>query len=251
MPYGFVAQVMAEVKRPRSSAGGPRDRTRPITDRGCEHGRGTPGADGEAVPRKLFARLPSLDDGARADLRLRGAQGGGLPGQGDAVHPRAPGRHRRSAGRAQEGPEQDPAHAGPDDIGEALKKAEQQLKELKPLPPAKAKTPPKEEAEPDELVLKPVRKEPETKVREKRNKSALDRIRALEAIKDEVSAEKKKPAGMLVKDKISKGQSLSPEARESAESSYFDQLRDQLQSNWPDRRTRPRSRTARRKDARR
>lgn len=112
---------------------------------------------------------------------------------------------------------------------------EQKPEPAKPLPPPvvtpPAKTPPpKEQAEPDEMVLKPTQQQ--TKAREKKMKSALDRIRALEKINDEVNSNNK-PSAMVVKgNKVSKGSSLSPDAKEAEENSYFDAVRDKLQDNW-------------------
>ena len=131
-----------------------------------------------------------------------------------------------------------PTAPAPDKPAPEEAKPHETIKELKPLPPVKETVkqkpapPPKEMAEPDEMVLKP---RETTKTREKKMKSALDRIRALEKIKDDLKGETKKtkPSGMVVKgNQISKGSSLSPDARESAIASYYDTIRDRLQSNW-------------------
>jgi TonB family protein len=118
-------------------------------------------------------------------------------------------------------------------LTEALKRAEQEARKIenkvKPLP----KAPKAEKAEPDEMVLKPKKSsEKEEKAddakREKKMKSALDRIKALEKIKDDV-----KPASNVVKgNKVSRGTSLSADARESAEGSYFDLIKDRLHDHW-------------------
>lgn len=101
---------------------------------------------------------------------------------------------------------------------------------IPPPPPVKTKAPPpKEMAEPDEMVLKPTAQQEKT--REKKMKSALDRIKALEKISEE--EDDAKPAGAVIKgNKVSKGTSLSPDAKEAAEASYYDAVRDKLQENW-------------------
>ncbi len=114
----------------------------------------------------------------------------------------------------------------PAELNKALKEAEQIAKKMKPeAVPVKA---PKEVAEPDEMVLKP-KSMAQTKDRKKKLQSALDRIKALNKISDSEDTPKTK----LVKgNQISKGTSLSGDAREAAEASYFDLLRDKLQENW-------------------
>ncbi len=123
-------------------------------------------------------------------------------------------------------------------INEALKQAEE--RELKEKAKEKEEKAEKlEKADPDEMLVKPKKlkekekpKEKESdkgdsKDREKKLKSALDRIKALSKIQDE-------PASSLpVKgNKISKGTSLSGDAVEASEASYFDLVRDRLQNYW-------------------
>jgi colicin import membrane protein len=121
------------------------------------------------------------------------------------------------------------------EISKALKDAEKTAKEMKPVVPKTPKT--KEAAEPaekDEMVLKPKQAKQDKareEARSKKNKSALDRIKALSKISDE-DAPAAGPATQIKGNKISKGTSLSGDARESAEASYFDQVRDSLQDNW-------------------
>jgi colicin import membrane protein len=111
-------------------------------------------------------------------------------------------------------------------LTEALKQAETQAK--------KVKTP--EPAMPDELVLKPTASN-QTKqiaeqqnVRQKKMKNALDRIKALSRITE---AENKASPGVLIKgNHISKGTSLSGDARESLTANYYDSLRERLQEFW-------------------
>ncbi len=113
----------------------------------------------------------------------------------------------------------------PAELNKALKEAERIAKQMKPVAPVKA---PKEVAAPDEMVLKP-KSMAQTKERKKKLQSALDRIKAL----NKISESEDTPKATLVKgNQVSKGTSLSGDAREAAEASYFDLLRDKLQENW-------------------
>ncbi|MGK5090068.1 cell envelope integrity protein TolA [Bdellovibrionota bacterium FG-2] len=78
----------------------------------------------------------------------------------------------------------------------------------------------------DEMILKP-KHATDKKERQKRIRSALDRIKSLAKLTD---TEKK--TGLVKGNKVSPGTSLSPDAREAAEASYFDLIRDRLQGNW-------------------
>jgi colicin import membrane protein len=133
------------------------------------------------------------------------------------------------------------ARANSDAIEKALKQAEDSAKKVEP-PKALPKTKePVEKAEPDEMVLKPKQiqvtqrdklREKE-KHREKKLLSALNRIRALEKISDEVKPHKTGANATLIKgNKISKGSSLSGDAIQSDVASYYDSIRDRLQNNW-------------------
>jgi len=98
--------------------------------------------------------------------------------------------------------------------------------------PAKPAEKPREKSKaepalPNEMVLKPKAKAEEA-AREKKIKGALDRIKALQKINDD---SEKAPA-VVKGNKISKGSSLSDDARESDQASYYDQIRDKLQQNW-------------------
>jgi TonB family protein len=131
----------------------------------------------------------------------------------------------------------------------------QDLAQLPPLPPAAQETPPPTEtaepppkaeakpmappediAKPDEMVLDAKRvaekkREEARSERERRNKmlNALARIRALNKIQGEETAE----AGPLIKgNQISRGASLSGQARESAAADYRDALLARIQRNW-------------------
>lgn len=121
-----------------------------------------------------------------------------------------------------------------------------------PLPPLPEETKetqtakssePAETADPDEMVLKPRHPKAETprksekektRERERKIKGALARIKALAKITADSSPAKASDSeGTLIKgNRISKGTSLSGEAREAAEASYYDLLRDRLQENW-------------------
>lgn len=116
------------------------------------------------------------------------------------------------------------------DMAEALKKAEEAAKEIDP-PKVKNEVEP---AAKDELVLKPkpqVQDVEDSKKRIKKNQSALDRIKALSKIAQLDEADKKAP--VLIKgNQISKGTSLSGEARENSQSGYYDSLRERFQESW-------------------
>ena len=111
----------------------------------------------------------------------------------------------------------------PDDIAKALEKAKEAAKNIKPVI-KKPEPKPLETAAPDEMLVKPKPMDTQ-KDREKRNKGALDRIKALEKLLAQ-------PKVIVKGNKISKGTSLSGEARENAESGYYDSLRSRLQQNW-------------------
>lgn len=111
-------------------------------------------------------------------------------------------------------------------LEEALKQAEQDAKTVKPPAPVKSQAEP---AQPDEMVLKP-KTGSDAQARNKKNKSALDRIKALAKITSEESPKKTSP--IIKGNQISKGTSLSGDAKESAVANYYDDLRARLQDNW-------------------
>lgn len=89
-----------------------------------------------------------------------------------------------------------------------------------------------EKASKDEMVLNPKKTAEKAaadeKKREKKLKSALERIKALDKIQNQ---EEKK--GTLIKgNKLSQGTSLSADAKESDQSNYYDAIRDKLVNNW-------------------
>lgn len=117
-----------------------------------------------------------------------------------------------------------PRPSNPTELAEELKKAEASAKKMTKTSPLV------EPAKPDEMVVKP---KPETQqkksdAREKKLKGALARIKALEKL----SSDDSKPSVVVKGNKISKGGSLSEDARESDEASYYDLLKDRLQENW-------------------
>lgn len=118
------------------------------------------------------------------------------------------------------------------EVSEILKKAELEAKKIKPkkLPPV---PPPKEEAKPDEMVLKPkpltAKKDDKKseKDRDKRLKAALDRMKALAKI----SGEEKK-VNLYKGNKISQGSSATGEAKATDATGYYDTVLQRLQDNW-------------------
>jgi outer membrane biosynthesis protein TonB len=112
----------------------------------------------------------------------------------------------------------------PPDIEKALKEADEKIKEEAEPKATKEKSPAKAE---DEIGLK----KKQAVAREKKLRSALDRIKALNKIQEEETPQKKVSA--IVKGNlVSKGTSLSPDAKESMQSNYLDILRDKLLENW-------------------
>jgi TonB family protein len=113
------------------------------------------------------------------------------------------------------------------EMSKILKQAENHAEAVK------AKTYPK--AEKDEMVLHPS-KIPE-KLLQSKNRTALDRIKALAKIQDirpALSATDKKELKLLINkgNKLSPGISLSSDAKEAVQANYLDTLRDELRHNW-------------------
>jgi colicin import membrane protein len=113
------------------------------------------------------------------------------------------------------------------EISQVLKKAEQEARR------AKSRPQPKEMAKPEEMVIKPKTQshsseKSQEKTVEKRNKRALDRLKALSKIHD-ISDDSALP---VKGNKVSPGSSLSGEAKESDQASYYDALQDLLKDNW-------------------
>jgi TonB family protein len=108
------------------------------------------------------------------------------------------------------------------EVPPALPQTEVTTPDLKPLERA---------PEPDEMTLSKTKKleDKSDRSRDLRKKNAISRLRALEKI---INEENKKP-GVLVKgSQISPGTSLSEDAREAAEASYLDIVRDSVRSQW-------------------
>jgi TonB family protein len=98
-------------------------------------------------------------------------------------------------------------------------------------PPSEAKVKPVEKIVPektDEMVMKP--KTAPSEDRAKKLKNALNRIKALEKVSEQDHASTAAPE--VKGNKISKGSSLDGDAKEAAEASYYDVLRDKLRDNW-------------------
>ncbi|MGK5084039.1 cell envelope integrity protein TolA [Bdellovibrionota bacterium FG-1] len=117
------------------------------------------------------------------------------------------------------------------EIAAAIKNAEVEAKKIKPIKL------PIDHAEPDELVLHPKRAPPKADAKPKKDNrdlkliGALARIKALNAI--DKSDQAPSTRGAVVKgNQLSAGTSLSGDAKEGAETSYYDALRSKLQDNW-------------------
>lgn len=102
----------------------------------------------------------------------------------------------------------------------------------KEVPKPAIKTP-IEKADPHEMVLNPKKaaekSADDAKKREKKLKSALDRIKALEKIQGQTDKNK---TALIKGNRLSQGNSLSADAKESDQSSYYDTVRDKLVDNW-------------------
>ncbi len=107
------------------------------------------------------------------------------------------------------------------ELNKALEKAEDEAKKYKTAQTKKAK----EMARPDEMALH--NNSVNQVKRQNKLHSALSRIKALDKISNPENEK------VVVKGNIlSKGASLSTDAKENAETSYYDILRDHLQKNW-------------------
>lgn len=124
------------------------------------------------------------------------------------------------------------------DLEEKLNEAAADAKKIKPISP-----PAEEVAKPEDLVLNPkkvakkeiqkddIKEKAEDKKREQKLHSALARIRALEKVRDE-SEEESDEAVIIKGNQASKGASLSGDAKESAQSGYYDLVRESLVEFW-------------------
>ena len=98
-----------------------------------------------------------------------------------------------------------------------------EAKQIETAAPSKKKS---DAADPDEMVLKPKRESGQA--RQKKLKNALARIKALAKI----SESEGKQAGLVKGNIISRGSSLSGDAKEGDQNGYYDVLRERLQENW-------------------
>jgi TonB family protein len=118
-------------------------------------------------------------------------------------------------------------------LKEQLEAAAKQAKEVKPID-----VPKEAPASKEEMVLNPKKVEKTEKVddakREKKLQSALARIRALERLKDKEETDREEAADAVVikGNQVSKGTSLSGDARESMEAGYYDLVRERLVEFW-------------------
>ena len=120
------------------------------------------------------------------------------------------------------------------DLEEKLAEAARDAKKIKPVPA-------EEVAKPDEMVLEPKKVEKKEKIEKTEKKetakkidTALAKIRALERLKDKTDDEKTDDDDAIVikGNQISKGTSLSGNAREKAQSGYYDLIREALVEYW-------------------
>ena len=95
--------------------------------------------------------------------------------------------------------------------------------------PKPSKEKPVEKAEKDEMVLHPKVEKKDTSVA-KRNQRSLERIKALAKIQEDEEPPKKQVP--IKGNMLSKGSSLSGDAREAGEPTYLDTIRDRLQEYW-------------------
>jgi colicin import membrane protein len=119
-------------------------------------------------------------------------------------------------------------------LKEQLEDAAKQAQAVKPV-----EVPKEAPAAKDEMVLNPKKLDKkaekiEDAKREKKLESALARIRALERLKDkeETEREEANDAVVIKGNQVSKGTSLSGDARESAEAGYYDLVRERLIEFW-------------------
>lgn len=129
------------------------------------------------------------------------------------------------------------------DLQEKLAEAARDAKKIKPVAEP-------EIAKPDEMVLKPTKVEKKIpvadkedtakekakeKAKSKKIDTALAKIRALERLKDNTDTEKaddNDDAVIIKGNSVSKGTSLSGDAREKAQVGYYDQIRETLVEYW-------------------
>lgn len=115
-----------------------------------------------------------------------------------------------------------------EEVSKLLKETEQEAVDLK------KQAPPKEIAKKEEMTLSKASPKSDVKKLEKKNKSALDRLRSLSKIQDPSPSQVKAPSSSpLIKgNRLSPGTSLSGDAKEGAGSEYYDMIRERLQQHW-------------------
>jgi TonB family protein len=135
------------------------------------------------------------------------------------------------------------------------------LADIPPLPPSASKPaaepdsdsaksrPEPETADPDEMVLKKTRPQDITRrnrdrlkqlelesrresERKKKMDAAVERMKSLAKITEGEQGEDPKPGVLIKGNQISRGTSLSGDAREGAEPSYYDSVKARLQQHW-------------------
>lgn len=118
----------------------------------------------------------------------------------------------------------------PPGLQQELEQAKQDAQDVKQ---AKAPEVKQEIAKPDELALNPKKAEKaaKPKEREKKISSALARIRALERIKTE-NAESEDEGIEIKGNVVSKGSSLSGDAKEATAVSYEERVKDRISEAW-------------------
>ena len=136
-----------------------------------------------------------------------------------------------------------------DQTSPTLPRGESAPEEDSSPPPPRSETAATEVADPKEMVLRQqktlkernrrrleqlAREEKARRERENRMKAAVDRMKALAKIRGQVApSTASRDEGILIRgNRISKGSSLSGDAVETTEPSYYDDLKAQLQKNW-------------------
>jgi TonB family protein len=134
-----------------------------------------------------------------------------------------------------------PKTPAPSDLEKKLAEAGREAKNIKPIPQEEAAKPEEMVLNPKKVEKKPIAAEDKEKAKESKDKakkidSALARIRALERLKDKADADKPDTgdddAVVIKGNQVSKGTSLSGDAREKAQAGYYDQIRESLVEYW-------------------
>lgn len=107
-------------------------------------------------------------------------------------------------------------------------KKEEPPPQAAPKPPTSASKP---AASKDEMVVKPAPAGADDASRKRQMKNALERVKSLAKIANQLEATPR-PVAQVKGNMISKGTSLSGDARETSQATYFDSLRDRLHAHW-------------------